>query len=57
MTTLGCFMAAFAMMADVVTVSSKADFETAFFAERSNEQCDTIFVKSNGTAIGLTMVK
>ena len=54
MTTLSCFLAVFAMMADHVTVSSKADFEAAFFAERTNEQCDTIFVKSNGTAIGLS---
>lgn len=53
MTTLSCFLAVFAMMANHVTVSSKADFEAAFFAERTNDQCDTIFVKSNGTAIGL----
>lgn len=54
MTTLGCFLAVFAMMADHVTVSSKAEFESAFFAERSNDQCDTIFVKSNGGIISLS---
>ena len=54
MTTLSCFLAVFAMMADHVTVSNKADFEAAFFAERTNEQCDTIFVKSNGNPIGLS---
>lgn len=53
MTTLSCFLAVFAMMAEHVTVSNKADFQAAFFAERTNEQCDTIFVKSNGNPIGL----
>ncbi len=54
LTTLSCFLAVFAMMAEHVTVSKKADFETAFFAERTNDQRDTIFVKSDGTPIGLS---
>ncbi len=53
-TTLCCLTAVLSMMADRVTVSSKNDFETNFFKERSNDQVDTIFIKSNGTAIGLS---
>ena len=36
------------------TVSSKADFESAFYSERTNEDVDTIFVKSGGTLISLS---
>ena len=36
------------------TVTSKADFESAFYSERTNEDVDTIFVKSGGTLISLS---
>ncbi|MBO4443464.1 MAG: hypothetical protein J5814_01660 [Bacteroidaceae bacterium] len=36
------------------TVTSKADFESAFYGERTNADIDTIFVKSGGTLISLS---
>lgn len=47
-------MAAFTAQANHVTVSGKSDFEAAFFQERTNEQCDTIFVKGQTNRISLS---
>lgn len=52
--SLVALLTAVSAKAEVRTVSTKADFENFFFMERSNDQCDTIYVKYNSGIMALS---
>ena len=50
---LTALLLALPAQAEVQTVASKTDFENFFFKERTNEQCDTIYVKYTSGVLAL----
>jgi len=51
---VAALLAAVPVRAEVVTVSSKTDFENFFFKERTNDQSDTIYVKYTTGVLALS---
>lgn len=47
-------VASMPLSAEVRTIKTKSEFESFFFTERSNDQCDTIYVESAGKIISLS---